>query len=221
MTKEKVFDGDEGTFFDAPTGNGQWAGLDLGIQRAITCIKYRPRSGYESRMRGGQFQISNTADFSNPITIYSIPIDATLSFQDYYITSNDVGGLNARYIRYLSPDGGWGNIAEINLFSRGESRESNSSSVYAKKEKRILKNLNVYPNESDGNFKISFDLTEDAEVNYRIFSLSGHTFRSDSRIYNKGNIVWEITAKVLSSNVYILEVATATEKEIRRIVIAK
>ena len=115
MTKEKVFDGIDTTFFDAPEENGQWVGLDLGSRKVITCIKFRPRKDQENRMRGGQFQISNTADFSHTITIYTIPTDATLSFQDYYITSLNAEGVNTQYVRYLSPDEGFGNVAEISI----------------------------------------------------------------------------------------------------------
>ena len=98
MTKEKVFDGIDTTFFDAPEENGQWVGLDLGSRKVITCIKFRPRKDQENRMRGGQFQISNTADFSHTITIYTIPTDATLSFQDYYITSLNAEGVNTNML---------------------------------------------------------------------------------------------------------------------------
>jgi glucose/arabinose dehydrogenase len=116
-TKDKVFDNDSNTFFDAKEANGQWAGLDFGSPIQISCIKYRPRYGWANRMQGGKFQISSDSNFTNPITIYTIPADANLSFVDYYITSDSMNGVSARYFRYLSPDGGWCNVAGISLFT--------------------------------------------------------------------------------------------------------
>lgn len=116
--KEHVFDGNNNTWFDAPYPNGQWAGLDLGSTQNISCIMFRPRNGWPNRMRGGKFQISTGANFSNPVTIYTVPQDANLSFTDYYLTSIAQNGIPARYFRYLSPDGGYGNITEIKIYKK-------------------------------------------------------------------------------------------------------
>ncbi len=115
FTKEKVFDGDINTFFDAPAANGQWVGLDLKSVKNIRYIKFRPAGGgnRENRMQGGLFQISDNAEFTNPVTIYEMPRDVPVVNKDYYIKSMDTKGISARYIRYLSPDGSYGNIAEL------------------------------------------------------------------------------------------------------------
>ena len=47
-TITNVFDNNLNTFFDAPTGNGDWVGLDfgVGVSNVITQINYCPRSGF-------------------------------------------------------------------------------------------------------------------------------------------------------------------------------
>jgi hypothetical protein len=116
-TIDKVFDNNNDTFFDGASANGQWAGLNLGTVKNISCIKFRPRNGEGKRMIGGKFQVSNNADFTNPITLYTIPSNGALEFKDYYITSAIAGGVSAQYVRYLSPDNGYGNIAEITVYT--------------------------------------------------------------------------------------------------------
>jgi hypothetical protein len=113
-TIAKVFDGNLNTFFDPANGNlTNWVGLDLGKTSTITQIKYAPRAGYEFRMLDGQFQVSNTPDFSTGVqTLYTItttPVAGQLTTIDV----NSVTGF--RYIRYT---GGlqWVNIAEMQVF---------------------------------------------------------------------------------------------------------
>lgn len=110
--KECVFDGSLKNFFDAPD-SVSWAGLDLGsgVSAVITQVKYCPRAAFSSRMVGGKFQGSNTADFSSGVTdlftISSGPADGVL-------TSQTISNGNAfRYVRYLGPSGGYGNVAEV------------------------------------------------------------------------------------------------------------
>lgn len=117
-TRDKAFDGDLTTFFDAPDpGNGDWVGLDLGSSTTLTQIQYCPRSGWEGRMVGGKFQGSNTADFSSGVVdLYTITATPTSGI----LTAVTVTG-NYRYVRYLAPDGGWGNIAEMQVYGGGRS----------------------------------------------------------------------------------------------------
>ena len=108
-TRDKVFDGDLGTYFDANASSGAWAGLDLGEARAVTKVKYAPRAGWAGRMVGGKFQGSTTADFSSGVvdlfTVSAQPASGQL-------TEQAVSG-TFRYVRYLSPNGGYGNVAEV------------------------------------------------------------------------------------------------------------
>ena len=110
-TIAKAFDGNPSTYFDAPTANGTWAGLDLGTPRAITAVAYAPRSGYAGRMVGGAVQASTTPDFSAAVvTLFTITATPTTG----RLTTQPVGVAAAyRYVRYLSPTGGYGNVAEV------------------------------------------------------------------------------------------------------------
>ncbi|MBX9627142.1 MAG: discoidin domain-containing protein, partial [Gemmataceae bacterium] len=68
-TREKAFDGDLESFFDAPDtiAEGAWVGLDLGSAQVLTRVRFAPRPGYGGRMVGGVFQASNAADFSSGV----------------------------------------------------------------------------------------------------------------------------------------------------------
>ena len=65
-------------------------------------------------MVGGEFQISTTANFSSGVTtIYTItsaPVTGSLT----YVTLTNPA--TARYIRYLSPNGSYGDIGEFQVF---------------------------------------------------------------------------------------------------------
>lgn len=117
-TRDKAFDNDPSTYFDAPTSDGQWVGLDLGNTYNITCIAYGARDGYASRMIGGQFQVSADSAFSNPITLYTLTSGQASSNQYYFISNatNTTSPTQARYVRYLSPNGSNGNVAEIIVY---------------------------------------------------------------------------------------------------------
>jgi hypothetical protein len=134
-TKEKAFDGNNDTYFDSSTGNGQWVGRDLGSIKNISYIKFRPRIGALDRMKGGLFQISDNISFTNPVTIYQIP-QTTVENKDYYIGSTNLNGVPAQYVRYLSPDGGYGNIAELVVIAKAEtlpfiSKETTTGAITA------------------------------------------------------------------------------------------
>ena len=108
----QVFDGNFSTYFDAPyPGNGDFVGLDLGAGNAaaVTRIGYAPRPGYESRMVGGVFQGSaDNAAWTTLYTVTSAPAAGALT-QATAISST----APFRYLRYLAPDGSYGNIAEL------------------------------------------------------------------------------------------------------------
>jgi poly(hydroxyalkanoate) depolymerase family esterase len=114
-TITNVFDNNLGTFFDAPTGNGCWAGLDFGVgaSNVVTQINYCPRSGFESRMVGGIFQGANQANFSDAVALGTVGTQPTAGgFTSASITSPAA----FRYVRYLSPNGGYGNVAELEFY---------------------------------------------------------------------------------------------------------
>lgn len=117
-TIANVFDGNLTTYFDGPNalnGNGCWAGLDLGagVAKVVTRIKYCPRTSNPDRMIGGIFQGANSADFSSAVTLATVPTQPPTGA----FTSVEIGSASAfRYVRYLSPNGGWGNVAEVEFY---------------------------------------------------------------------------------------------------------
>ena len=117
-TRDKVFDGDLATYFDAPDGPS-WVGLDLGGARVITKIKFAARSGQEmmqKRMVGGKFQGSTTADFSANITDFYTVREAPPADK---LTEKNVSSATAvRYVRYIGADGSMCNIAEAEFWGR-------------------------------------------------------------------------------------------------------
>jgi endo-1,4-beta-xylanase len=115
-TITNVFDGDLTTFFDAPDpGNGDWAGLDFGagVSNVIVQINYCPRSGSESRMVGGIFQGANQADFSDAVTLFTV---TTQPATGVFTSASIANAAGFRYVRYLSPNGGYGNVAELEFY---------------------------------------------------------------------------------------------------------
>ena len=118
-TIAKATDGSLSTYFDSAQANGSAVGIDLGSARVVSQIKFAPRSGYASRMVGGVFQASSDVNFaSNVVTVYTVsatPASGSL-------TAVPTGTTTAyRYWRYVGPNGGYGNIAEFQLFGAATS----------------------------------------------------------------------------------------------------
>ncbi|MBP3472680.1 MAG: alginate lyase family protein [Paraprevotella sp.] len=116
-TRSAALDGNIGTYFDAAETSGAWVGYDMGsrYQAQVLYVKYAPRTGYPARMVGGKFQVAKEPDFSDAVTLATIsevPAEGTLS--KLPASSSD----GYRYLRYLGPDGGNCNVAEIQFFGR-------------------------------------------------------------------------------------------------------
>lgn len=120
-TRAAALDGNVATFFDAPAANenGAWVGYDLGAAgaRKISAIRYYPRAGFPERMRGGVFQGANQANFSDAVTLYRIAITPSVGV---YHLMPVTSAQTFRYVRYLSPDGSWGNVAEVEFYAPAE-----------------------------------------------------------------------------------------------------
>jgi hypothetical protein len=121
-TIANVFDGNLNTFFDAPnpgtSGAPDWVGLDLGAAYTIATITYAPRetgdsTQFESRMVGGYFQASNDPTFTTGDVTLAGPI--TSIPPDGYTTIPSTATGSYRYVRYVAPAGGYGNIAELSF----------------------------------------------------------------------------------------------------------
>jgi hypothetical protein len=114
-TKTAAMDDNLSTFFDSNVSNGAWVGIDMGrnVRALVSQVKYAPRSGYASRMTGGMFQVAAKADFSDAMTIWTVsdaPVVGTLT------THDASSGTNFRYLRYIAPTNGYGNVAEVQFF---------------------------------------------------------------------------------------------------------
>src|ERR1017187_6004519 len=107
-----VFDNNLNTFFDGPAANGCWAGLDFGAgdSNVIRQINYCPSSRCESRMVVGVFQGANKSDFSDATMLAT---GATQPATGVFTSASLTNTAAFRYVRYLSPSGGWGNVAEL------------------------------------------------------------------------------------------------------------
>jgi hypothetical protein len=111
-----VFDGSTSTYFDAPTASANYVQLDLGSPQTITEIAYAPRQSFESRMTGGIFEASNDPTFTTGVvTLYTV----TAAPADGLTTRAVSPGGTYEYVRYISPAGSYGNIAEMQVFGPG------------------------------------------------------------------------------------------------------
>ncbi|MDD2598298.1 MAG: CotH kinase family protein [Kiritimatiellae bacterium] len=117
-TREQVFDKNLETFYDA-AADGGWPGLDLGSRhyRYLQKIRYCPRRQHADRMINGEFQLALESDtfntFDNPILLHRIVQRPPVNTYTTVLIDNN---FEFRYFRYLPPPGGWGNIAEAELY---------------------------------------------------------------------------------------------------------
>lgn len=117
-TCRAALDGSLSTYFDAAEASGAWVGYDLGEDRTaeLVYVKYAPRSSYPARMTGGKFQASHKEDFSTVVTIATItetPDEGKLT----QLLASTVGK-DYRYLRYIGPDNGNCNVAEVQFYGR-------------------------------------------------------------------------------------------------------
>ena len=107
-TIAKAVTGNPEDFFDGPAGDGNWVGYDLGVATTITAVSFAPRlrwTGFARRMIGGKIQGANQSNFSDAVDLLMIAT-APGALATYQLQ-----GGSFRYVRYLSPPGGCGNIS--------------------------------------------------------------------------------------------------------------
>jgi len=114
-----AFDGNTNTYHESANSfgwfaNGGYVGLDLGSTTwaRVTWIRFHPRPGYPSRMNGGKFQGGNDATNGVFTNLYTIPATPPTAWTAVPIS--DVTPY--RYLRYLGPNGGYCNVAEIEFW---------------------------------------------------------------------------------------------------------
>lgn len=112
-TRDRALDGNPNTFFDAPGGDA-WVGLDLGKAKVIKGVRFAPRSSHTSRMHGGVIQGANQTNFSDAVDLYTIRAEDADG-----VTSRAIDDEQAfRYVRYVGPSGGHGNISVLEFYSK-------------------------------------------------------------------------------------------------------
>jgi hypothetical protein len=114
---DKALDGKTSTFFNAPTSDGAYVGVDTNSDGTLLgdSIKYYPRAGRAERMVGGVFEGTTGDPVSGPYTtIYTITSVPPL---EWNVVRVDLG--NYRYLRYRGPDGSYGNVAEVGFYRNG------------------------------------------------------------------------------------------------------
>ncbi len=119
-TVKQAFDNihtDPANFAEPGGANGAWVGLDLGAgnEKQIIAVRYSPRQRWIQRSIGGVFQGSNTADFSSGV-VQLAKIDAPGS-DGFETTLRVTDATPFRYLRYLSPNDGYANIAEVKFYA--------------------------------------------------------------------------------------------------------
>jgi len=117
-TRDKVFDGDISSFYDAATDGG-WPGWDLGKERLwrLDSLRYVPRESLPARMVNGMFQLASVSDgvdtFEAQETLVTVTAQPPTGVYTHVSIQLDK---RFRYLRYLPPSGGWGNIAELEAY---------------------------------------------------------------------------------------------------------
>jgi len=110
-TREKAFDGDINTYFDAPIDIA-WTGLSLSTTYKVTNIRYVPRQGLEGRMIGGKFQGSNSENFSTYTDLATVVAKPSSGWNCFDVSNT----ASFKYLRYIGPEGAVGNISEIEFY---------------------------------------------------------------------------------------------------------
>lgn len=106
-----AWDGDVHSFFDSTSENGSWTQAKLSTSAAVSHIEYWPRAGFLDRYVGGRFRgITSSGQYVVLATISATPV---LGWNSLSVSLGE--GLVA--VEYASPDGGFGNIAEIALYT--------------------------------------------------------------------------------------------------------
>ena len=121
-TKMAAVDGDLNTYFDAVADDGAWVGYDMGenMTAIVSYVRYAPRYNYAKRMIGGKFQVADNASFNNAITIATVTEAPTVGTLTRLIAPSNSA---YRYMRYLSPNSGNCNVAEVQFFGYKQTSE--------------------------------------------------------------------------------------------------
>ncbi|WP_329259197.1 family 20 glycosylhydrolase [Actinoallomurus sp. NBC_01490] len=109
-TYDKVFDGDPNTAYDYEKADGGYAGIDLGAGHTarVAKIRFVPRAGQAGRMVGGRFQGCTDGPDKGCVDLATVPWTPMADWTQLTVEDNG----RYRWLRYVSPPGGFANIAE-------------------------------------------------------------------------------------------------------------
>jgi len=122
-TKANAFDGNLDTYFASYDRSLTWVGMDLGSKHVITRVGWSPRNDSHGpeRVQLAVFEGANSADFSDAVPLYMNDMKGTIGKYDYADVNVSRG---FRYVRYVGPNNGRCNIAEVEFYGyASEGRE--------------------------------------------------------------------------------------------------
>jgi len=108
----KATDGNTNTFYGSAQPDGAYTGIRFYGSRIINKIRFYPRNGYAHRMIGGKFQGSDTPDFAEVEDLYTITSMPASGWNEVTISNTTPFD----FVRYLGPNGSYGNIAEMEFY---------------------------------------------------------------------------------------------------------
>src|SRR4030095_15112100 len=91
--------------------------MGSGNEKVVNRIRYSPRNSsnnWVGRMVGGRFQGANAADFSDAVTLFTVSATPTFNAYTTVMINNS---MPFRYLRYLSPNGGYCNVSEVEFYT--------------------------------------------------------------------------------------------------------
>ncbi|WAC18300.1 fibronectin type III domain-containing protein [Luteolibacter sp. SL250] len=112
----QAFDYLPATTIEPGGADNAWVGLDLGTAKQISAVRFIPRNDHSDRMIRGVFQGSNSPDFSSPEKLAEINIRPVKGAEAMLAVTHPG---TFRYVRYLSPNGGYANVAELKFYAAG------------------------------------------------------------------------------------------------------
>jgi hypothetical protein len=117
----KAWDSDTATFYDFTKADGGFTEATTASRadRSISCLRFFPRAQYiAGRYEGGTFIGFTSAGKAVPLaTITETP---SLSWQLLNVSDSSSPAEKVVRVRYNSPDGGFGNMAEIEVYAHEE-----------------------------------------------------------------------------------------------------
>ena len=200
-TISKAFDKDTLTYFDAAQQGNSWMGLDLGTAKKIAGVRFFPRIGLSSRMIGGRFQVATNSTFTTGV----INLDTITEIKtDEWNCLELKTTANYRYVRYLSPSTGRGNIAELEFYSDNIATELED-------EFESLATISVSPNPFNQQLSISAkgEITE-----ARLLNLLGEQVLDFGKVNQADPI--KIT-KYIPSGMYLLIVKSGNTQKVVKV----